>query len=246
MRIARRIVAGLGIVFVALVLGVVILFALIQTAPGKRVLASFASQLASGNGLVVTIEDISGFVPSNMRIGRIGLADAGGEFGEIDGLAVDWRPMALLGGTVNVESLSAERVALSRQPVLPASESASGGGVPMIRVVLDRLAISEIDIGEAVAGMAATLGLRGSARLVDPAEGLALDFALTRLDAPGEVRGRARYVPDGGKDILDLDITASEPEGGLVARLAGIEGLPALSLSVKGSAGSPSDRKSAV
>ena len=51
--------------------------------------------------------------------------------------------------------------------------------------------------------MPATLGLQASARLVDPAEGLALDFALLRQDAPGEVKGRARYAPDDGKDTLD-------------------------------------------
>ncbi|MCX5512681.1 hypothetical protein C3941_03710 [Kaistia algarum] len=238
MRIARQIVAALGILFVAIVLGVVVLFALIQTGPGKRMLASFASGLASRDGLTVSIEDISGFVPSDMRIGRITLADSQGAFGEIDNLGLAWSPLALIGGRVNVDTLSADRVAISRQPVLPAStpSAASSGGLPMIRVVLGKLDIATIDIGEAVVGMPATLGLTASARLVDPAEGLALDFALTRRDAPGKLKGRARYAPDGGKDILDLDVTASEPEGGLVARLAAIEGLPALSLSVKGSA----------
>ncbi|MBB3930310.1 translocation and assembly module TamB [Kaistia hirudinis] len=240
MRIARRIVAALGILVIALVLGVAVLFAAIQSAPGKRMLAAFASRMASQDGLTVAIEDISGFVPSDMRIGRITLSDATGPFGTVDGLALAWHPLALLSGTVNVSALTADRVAIDRRPVLPAStatsSSSSSGGLPMIRIVLGKLEIADIEIGEAVAGMAAQLGLTASARLVDPAEGLALDFQLTRRDAPGELKGRARYAPDGGRDVLDLDVTASEPEGGLVARLAGIEGLPALALTVKGSA----------
>ncbi len=50
------------------------------------------------------------------------------------------------------------------------------------------------------------------------------------------MRGSARYVPDVGADRLALDITASEPAGGIVARLAHLEGLPRLELTVKGDA----------
>ena len=120
MRFARKLASALGILVIIAVAGLVVAFGFLQSPPGKRMLASVASSLASGGGLTVSIEDISGFVPSNLRIGRIAVADPQGQFAEIDGLAVSWSPLALLSGTVNVEALTADRVAIDRRPVLPA------------------------------------------------------------------------------------------------------------------------------
>lgn len=236
---ALKILRWFGVGFIAVLILLVALFGVLQTGPGLRAIAGFASKLASSDGLTVRIEGISGFVPSNMSIARIDVADATGPFASVQNLHLAWHPLSLLSGKVAITDLSADRVAVSRQPVLPPSPAdSSGGGIPFIRVALDRLAIDKIDLGEPLLGMAAVLNLQASARLVDPAEGLALDFALLREDAPGEIKGSVRYAPDNGagSDSLYLDVTASEPAGGLVARLAQIEGLPALSLSIKGNA----------
>lgn len=239
MRTARIIVGWLGVLVIGILVAAVAAFALIQTAPGKRMLAEFASRMASRDGLTVSISDLSGFVPSAMQVGRVDLADAGGRFASVEGLDLAWRPLALLSGRIDIARLAADRIALDRRPVLPPAAPAppgSGTSIPMLRVVLGSLRVDEIVLGEPVAGMPATLSLDASARLVDPAEGLDLDFALARLDQPGTVRGSARYAPGDGKPSLSLDITASEPAGGLVARLARLEGLPPLSLTVKGDA----------
>jgi translocation and assembly module TamB len=237
---ALTILRWLGVGFIILLIALVGAFGFLQTGPGQSALAGLASRLASSDGLTVKIEGISGFVPSNMTIARIDAADATGPFASVENLHLAWHPLSLISGKVAISDLSADRVAVSRQPVLPPTpaDSSSGGGIPFIRVALDKLDIGRIELGEPVLGMAAVLNLQASARLVDPAEGLSLDFALLREDAPGEIKGRVRYAPgDGiGTDTLALDVTASEPAGGLVARLAQIEGLPPLSLSVKGDA----------
>ncbi len=72
-----------------------------------------------------------------------------------------------------------------------------------------------------------------SADLASLAQGLSLTFALERRDEPGSVSGSAAYAPEGER--LDLDIAAREPAGGLIARAAGMEGLPALEATLKGS-----------
>ncbi|MCX5580592.1 translocation/assembly module TamB domain-containing protein [Kaistia terrae] len=235
---ALTILRWFGVGFLAVLIALVALFGFLQTGPGLRTLANLGSKLASSDGLTVKIDGISGFVPSNMRIARIDVADTTGPFAQVENLHLAWHPLSLISGKVAITDLAADRVAVSRKPVLPPSppSTSSGGGIPFIRVALDRLDIAKIELGEPVLGMAATLNLQASARLVDLAEGLSLDFALVREDAPGEIKGRARYAPGNGTDSLYLDVTASEPAGGLVARLAQIEGLPALSLSVKGNA----------
>ena len=237
---AARIIAGiLAGLFLLIVVALVGAFAFIQTETGKRMLADLASSLASRDGLTVTVEGITGFVPSDLGIGRIVVADAEGPFATVDDLTLAWNPLALLSGRIDVSRLAADRVAMDRRPVLPPPSEpapASSSSIPMLRLALGDLDIRSVVLGKPVAGLAAELSVKASARLVNPAEGLDLDFAISRVDAPGTVKGSARYAPGEPSDRLALDVTASEPAGGLVARLARIEGLPALSLTIKGDA----------
>ncbi len=239
MRIARIIAGLFGILVVGILVAAVALFALVQTTPGKRMLADLASRLASRDGLTVTVSDITGFVPTDMRVGEISVADERGQFATVGGVELVWRPLSLLSGTVNVERLAAERFALDRLPVLPPAAPAatpSQTSIPALRVVLGELKVADIILGEPVTGVAARLSLDASARLVNLAEGIDLDFALERLDSPGVLRGHVGYTAANGPGSLALDITASEPAGGLAARLGRLEGLPPLALTVKGDA----------
>ncbi|RKE69248.1 translocation/assembly module TamB domain-containing protein [Pseudorhodoplanes sinuspersici] len=213
-----------------------VIFAAIQTGPGKRILASLGGTLASGNGLTVTVSDIEGFIPANMKVGSVTLADPHGEFARIEDLHLIWNPLALFNATLAVESLQAAKVSLVRKPDLPpapeSEDSGSSASLPL-RIALDSFTVKEIDIAEPVAGQAATFGFTASARLMEPARGLSLSFMLDRRDAEGVVKGTIGYVPD--TQMLDIDVQAREPEGGLVARLANMDGLPAVEAEIKGS-----------
>ena len=213
-----------------------VIFAAIQTGPGKRMLALLGGTLASGNGLTVTISDIAGFVPANMKIGSVTLADPHGEFARIEGLRLTWNPLALFNATVAVETLEAGKVSLARKPDLPPApeneNSSSGTSLPL-RIALDNLTVKEIDIAKPVIGQAATIGFTASARFMEPSRGLSLSFALERRDAEGVVKGTIGYVPN--TQTLDIDVQAREPEAGLVARLANMDGLPAIDAAIKGS-----------
>lgn len=210
-------------------------FGVLQTPPGKALLARTASSLASSGGLHVNIRDISGLIPFDMGVGAIELADEKGPFARIEGARLDWRPLALLSGRLDVTTLAAQRVELQRRPELPPSEpsTSSGGSSFALPVRVETLAIPDIVLDEPVLGHAAQLSLTGSADLASLAQGLSLTFALERRDEPGSVSGSAAYAPEGGR--LDLDIAAREPAGGLIARATGMEGLPALEATLKGS-----------
>lgn len=230
-----RALTFLGMTVLALVLLVLALFGLIQTPPGKAALARLASSLASTPGLSVEIEGITGFVPSDMGIARITLADSSGPFATVTDARLNWSPLALIGRQVDVALLEAGRVELMRRPVLPepaATDAASSSGVPLLPVRIARLALPDIVLAEPVVGHAAQLGLMGSADLSAATRALALDFALVRHDAPGRIAGTARYAPE--TERLDLDLSAQEPAGGLIARAAGMNGLPELTAALKG------------
>ncbi|MBS7541589.1 translocation/assembly module TamB domain-containing protein [Ancylobacter oerskovii] len=222
---------------IGLVLLVLALFGIIQTPPGKAVLARLASSLASTPGLAVGIEGISGFVPSDIGVERITLSDDDGVFATISGARLSWSPLALLNRSVDVTALEAAKVEVLRRPLPPPEPSApppaSSSAPPLLPVRLERLAIGEIVLAEPVLGHAATLGLTASADLSATTRAVALKFELDRRDSPGRVAGTASFAPETRQ--LDLDLSAEEPTGGLIARAAGMDGLPELTASLKGS-----------
>lgn len=229
----RRITKYFLFAIAALALIAVSLFGFVQTGPGKRLIADLAGSAASGNGLTVTIRDIDGFVPTRMNAGRIEIADAQGIFASAEGLDVAWDPLALTGGMISAQTVAARRITLQRLPDLPpGTQSSTSSGLQLPRLDIASLNIGEIELAAPVMGQAMRLSLQGNARLVDPAEGLALDFALDRRDLPGRIAGKVRFAPD--TRLLDIDIAADEPQGGLIAGLARIEGQPPVNLAVKG------------
>ncbi|MCB4771751.1 translocation/assembly module TamB domain-containing protein [Ancylobacter sp. Lp-2] len=222
---------------IGLVLLVLVAFGAIQTPPGKAVLARLASSLASSPSLGVSIEGINGFIPSDMGVDRIVLSDEEGPFATISGARLSWSPLALLGRSVDITALEAAKVEVLRRPLPPAEQPApppsSSSGVPLLPVRLERLAIDEIILAAPVLGHAATLGLTASADLSAATRAVSLNFAIDRRDSPGRIAGTAAYAPESHQ--LDLDISADEPAGGLIARAAGMDGLPELTASLKGS-----------
>jgi autotransporter translocation and assembly factor TamB len=116
---------GLGFATTVLV----VLFAAIQTGPGKRVLASLAGTLLSGGGLTVTFSDVEGFIPTDMSAGAVTLTDRQGEFARMERLRLVWHPLALLTATLEVETLEAAKLSLSRKPDLPPAPAAQSAGI---------------------------------------------------------------------------------------------------------------------
>lgn len=210
-------------------------FGLIQTPPGRAMVASLISRIASADGLGVQVEGLSGFIPSDMRVASIDLSDPQGPFARVEGLQVSWSPLALLSGSVNVGVVRADRVMVQRKPDLPPrpAQTASGSGFGRnLRVMVDHIEAPAVELGEPVLGQKALFGFEGGLRIDGPGQGLSLNFKLDRRDAEGFAAGTLRFAPETA--ALDVDITAREPEGGIFARLAGLEGLPAFDAQVKG------------
>ncbi len=201
-------------------------------------LANLLQNTLSAPGRQIRLENVSGLLSSTARIGAITVSDDAGVWARVEGAEIDWSRAALLLGRVNVNSVSAERVEVLRQPVPadtpPAPEaSAEPFALPELPVSIDlsELAIATLAFDESVFGEAAELGVTGSFRLADGA--LDADLAVERQDAPGGSLDLAAAYANETR-ALDLDIRLQEPEGGLVSKLLNIEGEPAIDLALTG------------
>ena len=236
----RRIILWCLVVTVLLPLTLIALvFAYAQTGIGKRQLAGLIGDVASQPGTTVTVTGISGFVPVDMAVSRIAVADTDGTWLTLDGVSLDWSPLALVTGTLVVDTLSAEHLTLVRTPETgtppePPPET-DGPLLPELPVAvrLDRLAVDRLTIGDALLGEAVDLRLALSATLGPPADGLSVDAEVERIDAtPGRLTLAASYVPESGR--LSVDLAAEEPAGGLLARTADLPGLPPVLIGIQG------------
>jgi len=220
-----------------LLLGVAGTLALrMQIREGKSFLADLVSRAASSPDMKIDIGAFEDPLSARPLLRDISIADRDGVFAKIDQIAIDWSPSALFALRVDVEKLAIGAIDIARRPApaRAAAETAkSGGGFALpnlpVRIRLGRLALDSLALAEPVLGAAAKFTASGDAALDNGAR-LALD--IRRLDAPGSIIAKADIAADGGK--IALSVTAQEPEGGAIARLAALPGLPPVDFALTG------------
>jgi len=233
----------LVLLLLVLVPPILILLAL-ETGPGKRFAAEQLSDLLSTPDAGIRIEDLGGSLWDRLTIGRVVLSDADGTWLTVEDAVLDWSPLSLLNETASISLLEVGLVDMPRAPLPgpetePAAAEAADDGrlIPElpslpVDVRLDRLAVDRVSLGEPLLGAPADLGITGTA--VWPRQG---ETKLT-LSVQGEAATELSVTLDLGfqpaSEVLALDLSVTEPEGGLVSRLAGLPTLPALDLSLTG------------
>ncbi len=232
-RLTRLAVFLAALILIPLVLaGAALLFA--QTSPGRTMVANLVSSLASGPDRTLTIGSLEGKVPFDMTLRNVALADADGTWLEIDRARLAWNPVALGSGRLVIEAIEVGEVDVARAP-LPGEAPAEPGGMPVLpfELILDRLSVERLVLAEPLLGEAATLGIEGSARLGEPSEGLSAQLSVERLDGTaGRIDADMTYAPE--TELLNIRLGVDEAPGGIVSRMIGTPGLPALRLNVDG------------
>lgn len=171
----------------------------------------------------VRIAGLNGDPFGAMTAARIEVRDSEGAWITVENAAFSWRPLALMSRTVQIEALTADRITVARQPAsapaLADAEPSSPFEPPPVSLNLERLAVGEIIIDEAVAGTPARLSLSGNARYVSGAAEGAL--VVDRLDGPGSLKLTGGYrLAD---NHFDIDLMIDDPAGGLTTKMAGLQ-----------------------
>jgi translocation and assembly module TamB len=200
------------------------------------VLGNLISRALSTPTTQVSIGAVDGALSSDATIRNVVISDRDGPWLRLDRARLIWRRTALLARRLEIDRLEVGRLEILRRPApseqpVPASDEPLLPELP-VRVEVRAFQVTELSLGEPVLGVTARLGATGSARLGNPAEGLALDLEARRRDAPGQFTVRLGFVPQGER--LDVVVNLEEPAGGLAARLARIPDLPPVRLDLRG------------
>ncbi|HET7092367.1 MAG TPA: hypothetical protein VFI22_02790, partial [Thermomicrobiales bacterium] len=198
------------------IVGIVALVAIVlATPPGHSIIAGLIVRAASGNGLTVSIGRLSGWPPFWLGADKITLADADGPFAEIDSAEINIRALALLTGNLAFDTIDIARVAVSRPPHLPGG----GSGGALLPFAADEVSVARLELGEALAGHAAVLAVKGSV-----ASGGNGSLA-ARLDAARIDGGTGRLAADieraDASSLPILTVNLNEGADGIVPGLMG-------------------------
>lgn len=226
---ALRIVAY---VFIALVVVLGLAFAGVQTEPGKRFLASTASSLASSPDQKITITGIDGFVPTDLRVARVEIADRTGPWLQVEDAHVAWSFGSLLQRKLRIEIVSASKIGVLRapQPAETKDPKPSSGGVQLpFDIDLQALRIDDLHLAAALGGIDSHWKIGGEAAVASDLGEIRAKLAADRLEGPkGKLTADVRV--DRSPRKIAADITLDEDPGGMVAALMQRPDLPDISL----------------
>lgn len=237
LRILGLVLAGTVLLLIAAVAGGVLW---LRSEAGRNWLVATAEAAAASPDLTVGLDGVGGTLPFDLTAARVTVADSQGTWLTLEDAAVRLDPWALFGRQVRIDAVTAAQVTVERAPVstappAPEEPATDTGVVPdlPVSVVLERLAIDRLRLGAALAGEPAELRVGGAAWVEAGGDGASARLDVERTDdRPGTVSLDAAFVPADGR--LDLDLTIAEPPGGMIARAAGIPGLPAVQVRLEG------------
>ncbi len=225
-RLRRILLWVAGIVLLAPVVLVLAVLVLANTGFGRSLIEREAASLTGGR---VVLRGLAGRFPDALRLAHLEVHDAQGTWLTLDGVALDWSPLALIGKVARIDSLAAAEIHVLRLPVAaaatkPAPASQGGSGLP-VQVDLRALKIARLQLDAPVAGAAAALRVDAHAHLASLSDAT-VTAAIDRLDGPGTYRLDGHLDDAAIRAVLD----AHEPAGGLVSGLAKLPALGALAL----------------
>jgi translocation and assembly module TamB len=209
------IAGGLGVLLVALVLGVWLAG---NSARGRVAIERLTARLTSGH---VILSGLGGSFPDDLTLRELQLRDAQGVWLSAAEISVHWSPLALLHREVSVQALHAGRVAMERAPV---SSSPDSGPITIPTISIDRFAADRVELGAALAGVRTLLVVRGGGEL-RTLEDANADIVATRVGGVGHYEVHFRF----DRQRMDASLQLAEPASGPLEHLLQLPGLGALS-----------------
>ncbi len=229
----------LAFAFIALVAMLGLAFAALQTSPGKRLLASVISAAASSPGQEIRITGIDGFVPTELTIARIEIADRTGPWLQVENATLAWSFGSLFQGRLRIELLSASRIGVLRAPEEEDAQTTPSGGSAQLPFDIELQALRIDDLHLAAGGLDSHWKIAGNGDVARDLGEIRAKLGADRLEGPkGKLTADVRVERSPRK--IAADISLDEDPGGIVAALIQRPDLPEISLKLSAQ-GDPRD-----
>jgi translocation and assembly module TamB len=219
----RRFLKGLtwtlGVLLGVLVILVAVALVGANTQPGRDLIERMVPKLTGGD---VSLQGLAGRFPGALRAARVELRDPEGTWLVIDRFALDWAPLRLLIGEALIDRLAATQIELKRRPI--SSSESSSFSLP-VEVTLQSLEVARFRVAPAVAGTEAEFSIDGHARIESLERG-SLVLNVRGLKRAGSYQLEGNLNPKS----LEVRLKAAEPPDGLVAGIAGLRDVGAITL----------------
>ncbi|WP_273783220.1 translocation/assembly module TamB domain-containing protein [Bartonella sp. AU15XJBT] len=207
-----------------------------ETADDRSWFVSLIERKLSTPNRQVRLHNIQGTLSSQTSIDAITVSDKNGVWLKITNAKMDWNRLTLLRGRMDINQLSAEQVTFLRKPQGNSSfiSSLETGrfSLPKLPLALsiNTLTAQHVTFEQNLFGFSADMSLEGNFTLASG--NLDVDIVAHRLDAPGSFSVLTKISEN--NRTAKIDISADEPQNGILANVFNIEKRPALNLAIKG------------
>ncbi|WP_017931122.1 translocation/assembly module TamB domain-containing protein [Robiginitomaculum antarcticum] len=147
-------------------------------------------EAASPAGQTIEIDGLHGDLIGALTIDGLTVSDADGVWLTAQDAKLNWSPLKILFGDIDIDNLSARLVDVKRRPLIVTSEN-SGGGITIDTIALRNLDFPQILLSDPIVPEAMALRARGSLMHGSNGGALVLD---------------ARTLGDIAKDSADIDL----------------------------------------
>lgn len=201
----------------------------------KDFLTSFLQDSLSGDGRIVDIVGFRGALSRTAALDSLTIADDDGVWLLLRDVELRWDRLATLAGRIEIESLTAAHIELSRLPDAQSTTAPETGEFALpelpVSINIGEISATNVVLGAPVLGQDATLAVTGELQLAGGAGAALLE--LSRLDGPeGIIDIDVGFSNQTG--VLRTALNVTEDAGGLITTLLQLPGAPAIELQVAG------------
>jgi translocation and assembly module TamB len=194
-----------------------------NTGRGRVMIEGLTHGLTSGH---VSLSGLAGSFPKHLTLEHLELRDDRGVWLTADRVTLDWSPLAMLARRIQVETLHAAAVDMERLPEA-SKRTHDNEPVSIPRIDVGDLSVDVVNLGAELAGMPASLILRGNAHLRSVHDML-FNATAHRLNADGDYELHLRFDPK----RMDAALSLHEPASGPLENVLQLPGLGALTASL--------------
>ncbi|MCB2062650.1 MAG: translocation/assembly module TamB domain-containing protein [Novosphingobium sp.] len=219
---ARRLLRVVGLAVLGIVALVAVFLGLLDTGPGKRIVADRIAALEFENGMQIEVGRIEGSLYGRMIVRDLSVKDPKGEFLYSPVVRVDWRPFAYLWSHIDIRSATAERMILRRVPEFREVPDTGEPLLPDLDIDVGKLKIARLIAEKPVTGERQIATVSGKAHIASGRAQVWLDGRTLKSggNSGGDfVKLVLDAVPEAERLALQIDVKA--PQGGVIAALAG-------------------------